>query len=272
MPELPEVESLRRSLVPQLVGIQLGELTVHRTDLREPVDAPALAELSGRRILALHRRAKYLLIEFEEDELLAVHLGMSGQFTLAERHEPRARHEHLAWEVGDQRLRYVDARRFGLLFRLPRISLTTDRHFVHLGPEPLGSDFGGSTLQQAATRRRGPVKNFLMDSRVVVGVGNIYASEVLHRAGIHPNRRVDRISANRWDRLARCVREVLTEAIGSGGTTFSDYVDGTGAGGSHGPRLAVYDRAGHPCARCGRSVRRQVHAGRSTYYCPGCQR
>jgi formamidopyrimidine-DNA glycosylase len=187
--------------------------------------------------------------------------------------EPVERHEHVAFALaGGERLRFVDPRRFGLLLAVPTTGLAVDPHLARLGPEPLAAEFDGGVLAAAARGRRGPVKPFLMDAGVVVGVGNIYASEALHRAGVHPARSVRRIGAATWERLASAVREVLAEAIERGGTTLADFVDGEGREGWFQVELAVYDREGEPCRRCGRPVRRRVQAGRSTYFCPRCQR
>lgn len=273
MPELPEVEVVRRTLAPRLIGRTVIGASVRCPSLREPVSGASLTGLSGRAIVGVRRRAKYLLIDLAGDATLVVHLGMSGRLTLAPARAPWELHEHVAVELsGGERLRLVDPRRFGLVLVLPTSGWAADPHFRHLGPEPLGTGFEGSHLRAAAARRRAPVKAFLMDARTVVGVGNIYASEALHRAGIDPRRSVARIGAARWDRLARSVREVLTEAIEQGGTTLADFVDGAGQAGWFQVSLGVYDRAGEPCLVCGTTVRRVVQSNRATYFCPRCQR
>jgi formamidopyrimidine-DNA glycosylase len=277
MPELPEVEVLRRSLEPHLVGDVVDRVEAGPVPLREPIDRRRLARhAAGRRVERLRRRAKYLLIDLEGGRTVAIHLGMSGRLTLAAGDEPPEPHEHLALRLASGRkLRLRDPRRFGLAFSLPTAQLGADRHFVHLGVEPVGpgsEEFGGALLRAAAAGRRGPVKSFLMDARVVVGVGNIYASEALHGAGVHPLRSVGRIAAARWDRLAETVRAVLERAIAEGGTTLNDFADGAGNPGYFQVSLAVYDREGEPCPRCATPIRRTVLAGRSTYYCPRCQR
>ncbi len=273
MPELPEVEVLRRSLEPALVGDRVRRVEVRAAALREPLDRAALGRaLEGRGIVALRRRAKYLLVDVEGGQTLVVHLGMSGRLTVVPADAPIEAHEHLALHLGSgRRLRLRDPRRFGLAFSVPTGGLAADRHFVHLGVEPLGDAFSGAHLRRAAGGRRGPVKPFLMNAEVVVGVGNIYASEALFAAGVHPRRSVARISAPRWEGLAAAVRAVLARAIGEGGTTLSDFTDGAGRAGAFQVSLAVYDRAGAPCPRCGAGVRRIVQAGRSTFYCPRCQ-
>ena len=274
MPELPEVEVLRRSLAPHLVGRRFRRLEVRQSALREPVRPATLRRhLLDRRVESVRRRAKYLLVGLERGSTLAIHLGMSGRLLLTAGEGPPGEHEHLRFFLDDGRaLRFRDPRRFGLAFALPTARLARDRHFAHLGPEPLAHGFDGAVLAAAARSRRGPVKSFLMDARVVVGVGNIYACEALHRAAIHPRRSVARIASGRWRRLAESVRGVLGDAIRQGGTTLNDFADGEGRSGYFQVSLAVYGRAGEPCARCGRPVRRLVQSGRSTFYCPGCQR
>jgi formamidopyrimidine-DNA glycosylase len=274
VPELPEVEVLRRSLEPHLVGERVERVVVRNADLREPVRGRALGKATvGRRVLGLRRRGKYLLVDFEGGSTLVVHLGMSGRLTLAPAAAAREPHEHVVFHLASgRRLRFRDPRRFGLVVALPTAGLESDPHFAHLGVEPLAPGFSGETLRHAAERRRGPVKAFLMDATVVVGAGNIYASEALFRAGVHPERAVSRISAARWRRLADSLVAVLADAVAQGGTTLNDFADGEGNAGYFQVSLSVYGREGEPCARCGRAIRRLVQAGRSTFYCPGCQR
>jgi formamidopyrimidine-DNA glycosylase len=274
MPELPEVEVLRRSLEPHLVGDRVERVVVRNPDLREPVRPRALAHATvGRAVEALRRRGKYLLVDLERGSTLVVHLGMSGRLTLAPAAAPPEPHEHVAFHLASgRRLRFRDPRRFGLVLALPTAALPRDPHFAHLGVEPLAPGFSGAALEQAARGRRGPVKAFLMDARVVVGAGNIYASEALFRAGVHPERAVSRIATPRWERLAAGLVAVLSQAIAEGGTTLNDFADGEGNSGEFQVSLAVYDREGEECIRCGRTIARRVQAGRSTFYCPGCQR
>ncbi len=279
MPELPEVEVLRRSLEPRLLGRRVELVVVHSPALREPLDRRALERLTGRRIESLKRRAKYLLINLEGALTLVIHLGMSGRFTLVPADAPIERHEHLAFHLGSSggdrpriRLRLVDPRRFGLAFALPRRELETDRHFAHLGVEPLSKELTAGYLRAAAGKRRGPIKSFLMDARIVVGVGNIYACEALWQARVHPRRSVARISVATWGRLTEAVRGVLAQAIEQGGTTLKDFIDGEGNSGYFQVSLAAYGREGEPCHRCDRALRRIVQSNRGTFYCPGCQR
>lgn len=273
MPELPEVEVLRRSLEPRLVGRRIETVEVHARALREPLDRRALRGLAGRRVDRLWRRSKYLGIDCEGDRSLVVHLGMSGRLTLAAAGEPREAHEHLALRLdGGERLRLRDPRRFGVAFVAATSRLADDRHLRDLGREPLGEPLTGAELAALAAGRRGPVKSFLMDAGRLVGVGNIYASEALHRAGIHPERSVARLAPARWQRLAEAVVAVLEQAIREGGTTLNDFTDGGGNEGYFQVSLAVYGREGERCGRCGGTVRRLVQGGRSSFYCPRCQR
>jgi len=273
VPELPEIEVLRRSLERRLLGRRVVRVRLRALALREPLDRRALRALGGARISALGRRGKYLLIALDDGRTLAVHLGMSGRLTLSPAAAAPEPHEHLAFELDSgERLRLRDPRRFGAAFVVPAGSLDDDAHFAHLGREPLGEPLAGAELARLAARGRGPVKSFLMDGRRVVGVGNIYATEALFRAGIRPDRGVRRIGAAAWERLARAVVEVLEQAIREGGTTLNDFTDGAGAPGEFQISLAVYGREGEACPRCARRVRRIVQSGRSSYFCPRCQR
>lgn len=273
MPELPEIEVLRRSLAPRLTGRRIERVEVLSPALREPLDRRVLARrLAGRAVTALRRRGKYLLIDVEGGSTLVVHLGMSGRLTLVPAATPREPHEHLVLRLDTgERLRLRDPRRFGLAFAAATAGLAEDPHFAQLGPEPLDPPLDGAALAGIAAGLSAPVKAFLMDASRLVGVGNIYATEALFRAGIHPARSVARISAGRWARLAAAVVEVLELAIRAGGTTLNDFADGGGNAGYFQIELAVYGRAGEPCPRCGAAVRRLVQSNRSSFYCPRCQ-
>jgi len=274
VPELPEVEVLRRSLEPRLVGRRITEVEVRSPALREPLDRRALRRrVEGRAILALRRRSKYLVLDLEGESSLVVHLGMSGRLGLAPRRRPPEKHEHVVFRLdrgGD--LRFRDPRRFGLVFAVATEALGRDRHFARLGREPLDPPLDGPALGQLAGGLRAPVKSFLMDARRLVGVGNIYATEALFRARIHPRRSVARISAAGWERLAAAVVGVLESAIRQGGTTLNDFADGQGNPGEFQIDLAAYGREGEECPRCGTPLRRIVQAGRSSFYCVRCQR
>lgn len=289
MPELPEVEVVRRTLAPHLTGEVIDRVEVRAERLRERLDREAFErDAAGRRILGLRRRAKYLLVDLEGGTTLVLHLGMSGRLTVRRRAGEgdssaadsgleRLPHEHLVVHlVGPHSLSFCDPRRFGQAFTLATDGLADDPHFRHLGIEPLEMEgmpggLDGAYLRRSAVGRRGPVKPFLMDARVVVGVGNIYASEALFEAGIHPKRSVKRIAAQRWERLAETVRRVLGRAIEQGGTTLNDFTDGDGNAGYFQVSLSVYGREGERCPRCETPIRRFTQAGRSTFYCPGCQ-
>ncbi len=274
MPELPEIEVLKRSLEPRLVGRRLRRVEIRTRALREPLARRALRRaLEGRRILALRRRAKYLLVDVEGGSTLAIHLGMSGRLTLVRAQAPREAHEHLAFHLdAGERLRLRDPRRFGAAFVVPTSKWEADPHFADLGREPLDPPLDGEELARLARGRRAPVKSFLMDATNVVGIGNIYATEALFRAGIRPERSVARIGRQAFARLAEAIVAVLGGAIAAGGTTLNDFTDGAGNAGYFQQALAVYGREGEPCPRCGRAIRRLVQAGRSSFYCRRCQR
>jgi len=241
--------------------------------LREPIDRRALGRLRGRRIEGLRRRSKYLLIDFEGGRTLVVHLGMSGRLTLVPVEADREAHEHLALELDDgERLRLRDPRRFGLALVRATRELAQDPHFLRLGREPLDPAVTGAELAALAVGRRAPVKPFLMDASTLVGVGNIYATEALFRARLHPARSVATLRVADWDRLAGAVVAVLEQAIREGGTTLNDFADGEGNEGYFQVSLEVYDREGDPCPRCGARIRRLVQSNRSGYFCPRCQR
>lgn len=273
MPELPEVEVLRCSLEPLVMGDRVRSVSVVEPRLRERVDVQRLEALTlGRRIVGTRRRAKYLLIDLELGSTLVVHLGMSGCLTFVPQDAPRLLHEHISIAMNSgRRLRFEDPRRFGLVFALETEQIESDRHFAHLGIEPLSDEMSGGFLRRLAKNRRGPVKNFIMNNEIVVGVGNIYACEALYRAGIHPVRSVARISRNRWGRLATALKGTLEDAIRQGGTTLKDFADATGREGYFRVSLESYGRAGESCGRCGGTIRRRIQAGRSTFYCPSCQ-
>lgn len=273
MPELPEVETIRRGLSPLLEGRRIEAITVRERRLREPVGPQELSRLRGARVTGVRRRSKYLLVDTSAGLTLLVHLGMTGQIWVADRDRPRRPHEHVVIRLDDGReLRFADTRRFGLLRVLQSDRVERDRRIEALGPEPLGGDLTARDLFRLTRKRSKPVKNFLIDARAIAGVGNIYACEALHRAAINPRRRVRRIGPGGWERLLRSLRAVLNEAIEAGGTTLRDFLNAEGDVGYFALSLKVYDRAGEPCVRCGALIRRIVQAGRSTFYCPRCQK
>lgn len=271
MPELPEVETTRRGVEPHVIGQRVIAVHVHQRRLRWPIPAALARELPGRHIEAVERRAKYLLFR-SGDRSLLIHLGMSGRLRVLPVGHPRLTHDHLDILLDSgQMLRLHDPRRFGCALWLAGDPL---RHALlrSLGPEPFSADFSGDMLFTRSRGRTAAVKSFLMDGRIVVGVGNIYASEALFRAGIHPLHPAGRITQSRYSRLVNAVREVLAEAIRQGGTTLRDYVGVDGGSGYFQQQLNVYDRGGLPCPRCGSAIRQRVIAQRSSFYCGRCQR
>jgi formamidopyrimidine-DNA glycosylase len=274
MPELPEVETIRRGLAPRLVGQTIRGVRVRQPRLRHLVDVVALQEQAvSRTITAVERRAKYLLLRLHPDRVLVLHLGMTGRLWVGPPMAQDAPHDHLIFQLGPElELRFHDTRRFGMCFLTTVADLPAHPCLRHLGPEPLSGDFSSSYLQSCARGLRRPVKTFLMDASVVVGVGNIYASECLFLARVRPTREVGRLRLLHWERIYTAVQQVLQAAIDSRGTTLADYVDSEGRQGEFQNQLLVYGREGQFCHRDCRRIQRIVQAGRSTYYCPGCQR
>jgi len=271
MPELPEVETTRRGIEPWLAGSRVQGVRVRQRRLRWPVPRRLDRELPGRRIAGLDRRAKYILMKAGSGTVI-MHLGMSGSLRIMADGQPAGAHDHVDFTFDSGRvLRFTDPRRFGSILWTTR-SPATHPLLKHLGPEPLDIAFSGEYLYQRSRDRRLAVKNFIMDSRIVVGVGNIYASESLFRAGIHPSRAAGRISLARYEQLVAAIQEVLAAAIRAGGTTLRDFTGGDGKPGYFVHELAVYDRADKPCLACASPLRRKVIGQRSTYYCQHCQR
>ncbi len=271
MPELPEVETVARGLAP-LVGQRLREVTVRRTDLRRPVPQQALAALVGQPLVAVRRRAKYLLMHFAHDQVLRWHLGMSGRlYFVASPELSWQAHEHLQLSFERHTLRYRDARRFGACESL---SLSECHQWERtLAPEPWDESLTPQCLMaQAQRHRRVSLKALLLSGLLMVGVGNIYASEALFAAGLDPRRTAGSMTLEEWAKLLIAVREVLAQAIAAGGTSLKDYITATGETGYFQVQLAVYGRAGAPCPRCASPIERLVQAGRSTFFCPVCQK
>lgn len=270
MPELPEVETTRRGIAPHVLGRRVRAVVVREPRLRWPV-APELAAQVGRRVITgVHRRGKYLLLETRAGALI-LHLGMSGSLRVVPAAAPPGPHDHVDIVLaGGYSLRLRDPRRFGSLLWSADPALHP--LLAGLGPEPFDPAFSGAYLHRRARGRRQAVKSMLMDPRVVAGIGNIYATEALFSAGIHPARPAGRIAAARYARLARAVVEVLEDAIRAGGTTLRDFIAGDGRPGYFRASLRVYGRAGLPCPRCHTPIRRIVVGQRSSFHCPGCQR
>lgn len=271
MPELPEVETTLRGIAPHLTGHRIEELRVRERRLRLPVPPGIEGLVAGQRVEGLSRRGKYLLIRLTRGTLL-VHLGMSGSLRVVPAGSPPGPHDHLDLCLAEGTcLRLRDPRRFGLFLWIEG-DPAGHPLLAHLGPEPLGEGFSGDHLWRRSQGRRTAVKAFLMDARVVVGVGNIYANEALFLAGIHPGRQCGRVSRARYAQLAATVRRVLAEAIAQGGTTLRDFVQEDGRPGYFAQSLRVYDRTGEPCPGCGEPIRTRRIGQRSSFYCPRCQR
>jgi formamidopyrimidine-DNA glycosylase len=274
MPELPEVEVTRRALAPHVEGRRVTQVVVRESRLRWPVP-PALARLlQGQRIERLDRRGKYLLWQVEVGTLIS-HLGMSGSWRVHLAPPPAAgRHDHVDIHLDGCWLRLTDPRRFGALLWHPRVDGDVTGHalLAHLGIEPFDPRFDAALLHAATRGRAAPIKQVLLAGDIVVGVGNIYASESLFRAGINPKLPARRLGPLRCARLVQAVREVLAEAISVGGSTLRDFIGAEGAEGYFMREAAVYGREGEPCRICRTSIRRLLQGQRATYYCPRCQR
>lgn len=271
MPELPEIETALRGIAPHLQGMRIERLLVRERRLRLPVPADTERRVRSQRILRLGRRGKYLLLELERGAIL-IHLGMSGSLRVLTTDTPPEKHDHLDLCLeNDNCLRLRDPRRFGIFLWTPE--RPADHPLLaRLGPEPLEPDFDGDYLYARARARRCAVKTLIMDARLVVGVGNIYANESLYRAGIHPARACNRISRARYRRLATAIRAILAAAIDQGGTSLRDFVQEDGRPGYFARSLQVYGRAGQPCPGCDDPIRLRRIGQRSSFYCPNCQK
>ncbi len=270
MPELPEVETTRRGIRPHILQQTLSRLVVREPRLRWPVSGAWIDAISGASVTEVARRGKYLLLYTDRGTLI-VHLGMSGSLRIADPASPPRKHDHIEFLfTSGVCLRFHDPRRFGCVL------FTDDDPLTHpllatLGPEPLSADFSGDVLKQQAGTRTAPVKSFIMDSKQVVGVGNIYANESLFRAGIAPHREAGSIALPCYRRLADAIRVILQAAIEHGGTTLRDFVNESGHPGYFQQTLRVYDRAGQPCHTCGSTILKSTLGQRATYWCPRCQ-
>jgi len=269
MPELPEVETSRRGISPYLVGERIDDIVIRDRRLRWPVSTDVDKHLTGATVTSVNRRAKYLLLN-TTDGTAIMHLGMSGSVFIVDRDTPAGVHDHFDINMRSGRsLRYRDPRRFGSLHWTDDVA----QHWLirDLGPEPLGSDFSGDYLWSRSRGRRVTIKQFIMNARIVVGVGNIYASEALFMAGIHPRRAAGRISLLRYEKLVDAIKTVLESAIKAGGTTLRDFYGGDGEAGYFRQELLVYGRDDEPCKHCGKTLTVIVLGQRSTYYCKRCQ-
>jgi formamidopyrimidine-DNA glycosylase len=277
MPELPEVETVRRGLAPELEGRTVHKVDVLRRDLRTPVPDGFEERVVGRRIDRVSRRAKYLLLELSGGGAVLFHLGMSGHLFVVNGNTPHLpqKHDHVIMAIeGERQLVFNDTRRFGIMDYLQRGADDTDPRLGTLGPEPLGNALSAPGLRAALLKRRGAVKPSLLDQRLVAGLGNIYASEALFRAGISPRRKCCNISSGQTERLVAAIRDVLSEAIEAGGSSLRDFAGADGKLGYFQHRLLVYGRAGLVCQTedCPGHVKQIIQAGRSTFFCGRCQR
>jgi formamidopyrimidine-DNA glycosylase len=293
MPELPEVETVRRGLTPALVGALFTGIDQRRPDLRFPFPQDFVQRLTGRRVEALGRRAKYLLADLDDGQVLVMHLGMSGSFRIEEAqdsalpgmfHHDRSKnaaHDHVEFRLSTgKRIIYNDPRRFGFMQIIARPALADHPLFKNIGVEPLGNELDGAALARLFAGKKAPLKAALLDQTLIAGLGNIYVCEALHRAGLSPRRaaaniaRKDGAPTERAHLLARVIREVLEEAVAAGGSSLRDHRQTDGTLGYFQHTFRVYDRADHPCPRpgCGGTVKRIVQSGRATFFCGACQR
>jgi formamidopyrimidine-DNA glycosylase len=274
LPELPEVETIRRGLIPRLVGCTIKRVVLSNRRLRLPVPRAKLKGwVEGGQVKSVDRRAKYLLIRMNSGAVLVLHLGMTGRLAFFTNGAPRNPHDHIRFFLDNSlELRFNDVRRFGSIQVLAPENGKLPQIFADLGAEPLGPDFSAPYLMRMARKRTRPIKNFLMDAKVVVGIGNIYANEILFVAGIKPTRGVGTLTRATWERVVKGSREILEQAIACGGTTISDYVNSSGEVGYFQCELKVYGRAGEACKSCGSEISRVVLSGRASFYCSKCQR
>ena len=271
MPELPEVETTCRGIAPHITGERVQQVLVRNPNLRWPVSRRLVRELAGQRINRVSRRAKYLLLQTDAGTAI-LHLGMSGSLRILDAETRPGKHDHVDIVFTNGRvLRLTDPRRFGSL-HWTRRPAQQHKLLARLGPEPLGEDFSGDYLYRRSRGRRVAIKQFIMNSQVVVGIGNIYACEALYMAGIYPKRAAGRISRKKYALLAEVIREVLTDSITQGGTTLRDFVNGNGEPGYFKLHLNVYGHGGEPCISCREPIREIRQGQRSTFYCPVCQK
>ncbi|SDI77272.1 bifunctional DNA-formamidopyrimidine glycosylase/DNA-(apurinic or apyrimidinic site) lyase [Lutimaribacter saemankumensis] len=283
MPELPEVETVRRGLAPVMEGHVIAHASVNRPDLRWPFPPRMAERLTGRRVQALRRRSKYILADLDSGETLLIHLGMSGRMLVSgdplgvfvHDHPAPEKHDHVVLEMETgARITFNDPRRFGAMDLMDTATAEAHKLLAALGPEPLGNDFNEPHLVAALHGRNTPIKAALLDQHIVAGLGNIYVCEALYRARIHPGRKAGRISARRVAALVPIIREVLADAISAGGSSLRDFRQADGELGYFQHSFDVYGREGHPCRTpgCEAKIRRIVQSGRSSFYCPSCQR
>lgn len=275
MPELPEVETIRCTIAPHLLGRTILKISHSGKNLRVVVPIEEMrSELIDSTIVSLERRAKYLLLEMSNSALCIIHLGMTGNLGVFRSETPVAKHCHLRFGLSDGlELRYTDVRRFGSFHLLPPGQHTNlEETFFHTtGPEPFSDEFNPDYLHALSRNKRLAVKKFIMTNQVVAGVGNIYANESLYRAGVNPHCPVNSISHSRWEKIVQSIQDVLNHAIECGGSTISDFLNGNQESGYFQINFQVYDRAGKPCNNCGAPIQKEQLGGRASYFCPQCQ-
>ncbi len=273
MPELPEVETVATALRSHLPGRKVTGVTTRCEKLRRPMPVKALQNLINVTIRGVRRRAKYLLIDMNCGQTLVIHLGMTGTLRLTDKDDAAKRHDHLDLQLDNgECLRFRDPRKFGLVMVVKPNELGEIKELGKLAPEPLSEEFSSDYFYRLSRKRTTPVKNFIMDQRRVVGVGNIYASESLFRTNIRPTTTVGRLGLKRCSQLVKTIKEVLNEAIATGGTTISDFHGVDGSEGAFVRKLQVYGRTGKPCVKCQEPIKKIIIGGRSTFYCPKCQK
>lgn len=283
MPELPEVETVRRGLLPAMEGVVIAQADVNRPDLRWPFPERMAERLKGQKVERLRRRSKYILADLSSGESLLVHLGMSGRMLISgdplgqfvHDHPPAERHDHVVFHMENgARVTFNDPRRFGAMDLLETANADAHKLLASIGPEPLGNDFSEGHLVAALKGRNTPIKSALLDQRIVAGLGNIYVCETLYRARIHPGRKAGKISDRRVASLVPIIRKVLTEAIDAGGSSLRDFRQADGELGYFQHSFDVYGREGQPCRTegCDKPIARIVQSGRSSFYCGQCQR
>lgn len=296
MPELPEVETVRRGLAPVMEGSTITNAQINRPNLRFPFPEQFKDRLEGKTILSVGRRAKYLVVDLDSQELLIMHLGMSGSFRIELEegieapgvfHHPRSemqKHDHVVLHldgtIGKSKIIYNDPRRFGYMDLVPRSEIETSKHFINVGVEPTGNALDGALLSELFAGKSSPLKAALLDQRLVAGLGNIYVCEALWRSGLSPKRKASTITRQggkatpRTELLATVIREVIAEAIDAGGSSLRDHKQTDGSLGYFQHSFKVYDQEGNPCKAdgCNATIKRIVQSGRSTFYCPSCQR
>ena len=272
MPELPEVETVLQGLIPVMQGRRIARADVRRAGLRWPFPENLAARLSGKRVLGMRRRAKYILADLDSGETAILHLGMSGRMLIGA--DGRAKHDHVVLDMeGGPRIAFNDARRFGMLDLCATDTLESHRMLAGLGPEPLGNRFDAPYLRARFATRKSPVKTALLDQKIVAGLGNIYVCEALWRARINPATRAADLDGRQVDSLVPAIRDVLAEAIAAGGSSLKDYRQADGELGYFQHAFAVYGREGEPCKTegCTENIARISQSGRSSFYCPACQ-